>query len=160
MHQLSILIKNPLIVIIHNILPLKHCQNNPYPPGVPKKYVAMMPPALPVSPEHLNTIVNPKESSQICSHGPSCTAYPGTHFGFSSMVKGFGDRPKRGLRAVPGNRLLLESDSPHLPDVAGSINHPAHLFRVAEEVAQVRGQSPLDILRAGIANGQALYRRK
>ena len=31
---------------------------------------------------------------------------------------------------------------------------------VAEEVAQVRGQSPLDILRAGIANGQALYRRK
>ena len=73
MHQLSILIKNPLIVIIHNILPLKHCQNNPYPPGVPKKYVAMMPPALPVSPEYLNTTVNPKESSQICSHGPSCT---------------------------------------------------------------------------------------
>jgi hypothetical protein len=69
MHQLSILIKNPLIVIIHNILPLKHCQNNPYPPGVPKKYVAMMPPALPVSPEYLNTTVNPKESSQICSHG-------------------------------------------------------------------------------------------
>jgi Tat protein secretion system quality control protein TatD with DNase activity len=54
----------------------------------------------------------------------------------------------------------LESDSPHLPDVAGSINHPAHFFRVAEEVARVRGQSPLDILRAGIANGQALYRRK
>jgi Tat protein secretion system quality control protein TatD with DNase activity len=54
----------------------------------------------------------------------------------------------------------LESDSPHLPDVAGSINHPAHLFRVAEEVARVRGQSPLNILRAGIANGQALYRRK
>jgi hypothetical protein len=134
----------PLIVIIHNILPLKHCQNNPYPPGVPKKYVAMMPPALPVSPKYLNTTVNPKESPQICSR----------------MVKGFGDRPKRGLRAVPGNRLLLESDSPHLPDVAGSINHPAHLFRVAEEVAQVRGQSPLDILRAGIANGQALYRRK
>jgi Tat protein secretion system quality control protein TatD with DNase activity len=76
------------------------------------------------------------------------------------MVKGFGDRQRGGLKAVPGNRLLLESDSPHLPDVAGSINHPAHFFRVAEEVARVRGQSPLDILRAGIANGQALYRRK
>jgi hypothetical protein len=34
----------------------------------------------------------------------------------------------------PGNKLLLESDSPHLHDVAGSVNHPAHLFRVAEEV--------------------------
>jgi hypothetical protein len=33
----------------------------------------MMPPAPPVSPEYLNTTVNPKESSQICSHGPSCT---------------------------------------------------------------------------------------
>ena len=32
--------------------------------------------------------------------------------------------------------------------MAGSINHPAHLFRVAEEVARVRGQSPLDVLRA------------
>jgi Tat protein secretion system quality control protein TatD with DNase activity len=33
------------------------------------------------------------------------------------MVKGFGDRQRRGLRAVPGDRLLLESDSPHLSDV-------------------------------------------
>jgi Tat protein secretion system quality control protein TatD with DNase activity len=101
-----------------------------------------------------------------CFNGDEATvklwsdAYPGTYFGFSSMVKGFGDRHRRGLKAVPGNRLLLESDSPHLPDVADFINHPAHLFRVAEEVARVRGQSPLDILRAGIANGQALYRRE
>jgi TatD DNase family protein len=115
----------------------------------------------------LDKVPNTLQSIHLhCFNGDEATvklwsdAYPGTHFGFSSMVKGFGDRPKRGLRAVPGNRLLLESDSPHLPDVAGSINHPAHLFRVAEEVAQVRGQSPLDILRAGIANGQALYRRK
>jgi hypothetical protein len=64
------------------------------------------------------------------------------------MVKGFGERQRRRLKGIPGNRLLLESDSPHLPDVAGSINHPAHLFRVAEEVARVRGQSPLDVLRA------------
>jgi Tat protein secretion system quality control protein TatD with DNase activity len=87
-------------------------------------------------------------------------SYPGTYFGFSSMVKGFGDRQRRALKAVPGNRLLLESDSPHLPDVAGSVNHPAHLFRVAEEVARVRDQSPLDVLRASLANGRTLYRRK
>jgi TatD DNase family protein len=99
-----------------------------------------------------------------CFNGDDATvklwsdAYPGTYFGFSSMVKGFGDRQR--LKAIPGNRLLLESDSPHLPDVAGSINYPAHLFRVAEEVARVRGQSPLDVLRAGIANGQSLSLRK
>ena len=101
-----------------------------------------------------------------CFNGDSVTvklwsdAYPGTYFGFSSMVKGFGDRQRRGLKAFPGNRLLLESDSPHLPDVAGSVNHPAHLFRVAEEVARVRDQSPLDVLRAGLVNGRTLYRRK
>jgi len=65
-----------------------------------------------------------------------------------------------GLQAVPGTRLLLESDSPHLPVVAGSVNHPNHLWRVAEEVARVRDQSPWEVLRAGLANGRALYRRK
>jgi Tat protein secretion system quality control protein TatD with DNase activity len=58
------------------------------------------------------------------------------------LVKGFGERQRLGLKSVPGNRLLLESNSPHLPDVAGSVNHPARLFRVAEEVAPVRDQSP------------------
>ena len=49
---------------------------------------------------------------------------------------------------------------PHLPDVVESVNHPAHLFRVAEEVARVRDQSALDVLRAGCAIGRTLYRRK
>jgi Tat protein secretion system quality control protein TatD with DNase activity len=112
-------------------------------------------------------VPNTLQSIQFhCFNGDSVTvdlwsdAYPGTYFGFASMVKGFGDRERRGLKAVPGNRLLLESDSPHLSDVAGSVNHPAYLFRVAEEVARVRDQSPLDVLRKGIANGRTLYRRK
>ena len=87
-------------------------------------------------------------------------SYPETYFGFTLTVKGFHESQKRGLRAVPGTRLLLESDAPHLPDVVGSINHPAHMFRVAEEVAWVRDQSPRDVLRAGRANRGALYRRK
>jgi hypothetical protein len=44
--------------------------------------------------------------------------------------------------------------------VVESVNHPAHLFRVAEEVARVRDQSALDVLRAGCAIGRTLYRRK
>ena len=39
-------------------------------------------------------------------------AYPGTYFGFTMLVKGFGERQRLGLRSVPGTRLLLESDSP------------------------------------------------
>ena len=101
-----------------------------------------------------------------CFHGNSVTvklwlnSYPGTYFGFTMKMKRFEDRQRLGLKSVPGNRFLLEFDSPRLPEVAGSVNHPAHLFRVAEEVAQVRNQSPLDVLRAGLANERTLYRRK
>ena len=75
-------------------------------------------------------------------------------------MKVFEESQKRGLRAVPGTRYFLESDSPHFPDVAGSINHPTLLLKVVEEVARVRDQSPKDVLRAGLDNGRALYRRK
>ena len=68
-----------------------------------------------------------------CFNGDSVTvklwsdAYPGTYFGFSSMVKGFGDRQRRELKADPGNRLLLESDSP--PSArCGRICKPPGLF--------------------------------
>ena len=87
-------------------------------------------------------------------------SYPETYFGFTMTVKGFEEGQKRGLKALLGTRLLLESVSPHLPDVAGSVNHPARLFRVAEEIARVRDQSPRDIRRAGLVNGRSLYRRK
>jgi Tat protein secretion system quality control protein TatD with DNase activity len=75
-------------------------------------------------------------------------------------LKGFGERQRQGLKSVPGNRLLLESDSPNLPDVAGSVDHPARLFRVAEEFALVRDQSPGDVLRTDLTNGQNLYWRR
>ena len=64
-------------------------------------------------------VINSLQSIHLhCFNGDEATvklwsdAYPGTYFGFSSMVKGFGDRQRRGLKAAPGNRLLLESDTP------------------------------------------------
>ena len=53
-----------------------------------------------------------------CFHGDSVTvklwlnSYAGTYFGFTMMVKGFGERQRLGLKSVPCNRLLLESKSP------------------------------------------------
>jgi len=115
----------------------------------------------------LEKVPNSRQGIHLhCFDGDSVTvklwldSYPETYFGFTMTVKGFGEGQRLGLKSVPSHRLLLESDSPHLPDVAGSVNHPGRLFRVAEEVARVRDQSPWDVLRAGLANGRSLYRRK
>jgi hypothetical protein len=52
-------------------------------------------------------VPNTLQSIQFhCFNGDSVTvnlwsdAYPETYFGFASMVKGFGDRERRGLKAV------------------------------------------------------------
>ena len=86
-------------------------------------------------------------------------SYPETYFGFYLLAKRCDEGQRQGIRAVPEDRLLLETDSPHLADAAASINHPAHLFRVAEVVAEARSAQARDILAAGVANGRALYLR-
>jgi hypothetical protein len=62
-----------------------------------------------------------------CFHGDSVTvklwlnSYPGTYFGFTMKMKGFGDRQRLGLKSVPGNRFLLEFDPPRLPESLGEL---------------------------------------
>jgi Tat protein secretion system quality control protein TatD with DNase activity len=91
----------------------------------------------------LDKVPNTLQSIHLhCFNGDEATvklwadAYPGTYFGFSSMVKGFGDRQRRGLKAVPGNRLLLESDK-YLAEQISPLDQPKVKY-LAEQI------SPLD----------------
>jgi TatD DNase family protein len=54
---------------------------------------------------------------------------------------------RQAARLVPSNRLLTETDSPYLAPVPlrGKRNEPAHVVRVTEKLAEVRGE-PLDLL--------------
>ncbi len=63
------------------------------------------------------------------------------------------------LRAVPGDRLLIETDSPYLAPVPhrGKRNEPAWVARVAEVVAQLRGESLETVAMATTANARTLY---
>ncbi|GFO30241.1 tatd family mg-dependent DNAse [Plakobranchus ocellatus] len=84
------------------------------------------------------------------------------------LLRGFADpsRPlffeehqKQGLRAVPVDRLLLETDSPNLPTVGRGVgNTPHHVGDVAMLVSQVRQQPVLDVIELVNANLKRLFR--
>jgi TatD DNase family protein len=70
------------------------------------------------------------------------------------------DALRDAVRAVPLDRLLIETDAPFLAPVPhrGKRNEPAHVRLVAETVAAVRGE-PFDAVAAATtANALRLFR--
>jgi TatD DNase family protein len=63
-------------------------------------------------------------------------------------------------RAVPLDRLLIETDSPFLapPPHRGKRNEPAFVADVARKVAELRGTTPDEIGAAALANFKRLFR--
>jgi TatD DNase family protein len=63
------------------------------------------------------------------------------------------------LRAVPGDRLLAETDSPYLAPVPfrGKRNEPAHVARVVEAVAGLLDLEPAEVARRTTANACRFY---
>jgi TatD DNase family protein len=64
------------------------------------------------------------------------------------------------LRAVPGDRLLVETDSPYLAPVPhrGKRNEPAHVVFTARHIAELRGEDPQVLAAATVRNTRAFYR--
>ena len=73
----------------------------------------------------------------------------GWHISFTGLVTFRNFRGQDALRAVPRNRLMIETDSPYLAPVPhrGKRNEPAYVARVRDGVAAVRGESPDDVER-------------
>lgn len=63
------------------------------------------------------------------------------------------------LRAVPRDRLLIETDSPYLAPVPvrGKRNEPAHVRFVCRGVAQWRGETEEEVARFTAANAERLF---
>jgi TatD DNase family protein len=66
---------------------------------------------------------------------------------------------KEVARLVPIDRLLIETDSPFLAPVPhrGRRNEPAHVTRVAEVIAELRGTTPEAIGAASLDNFRRLF---
>lgn len=67
--------------------------------------------------------------------------------------------PKEVAALVPGNRLLIETDSPYLSPVPfrGKDNVPGHLPATAREVARLRGMDIEDLSRLVSQNASRLF---
>jgi TatD DNase family protein len=66
---------------------------------------------------------------------------------------------KEVAKIVPPDRLLIETDSPFLAPVPhrGKRNEPAHVTRVAEVIAELRGMTADAIASATHANHARLF---
>ena len=82
----------------------------------------------------------------------------GLHLSVSGAVGRLrSERALRGVRAIPDERLLLETDAPDQAMEKGQRSEPADLILVAERVAKVRGCTSEEILRHSAANYARLF---
>jgi len=84
----------------------------------------------------------------------------GYHIGFSGILTFKKAGALRDVaKAVPDDRLLIETDSPYLaPEpYRGRRNEPAFVVRVAEALAEVRGCSTAELAALTSANARALF---
>jgi TatD DNase family protein len=100
-----------------------------------------------------------------CFTGGPSLARAGLELGFYISLSGIITFPKAAelretVRAVPLDRVLIETDSPFLAPVPyrGKRNEPAHVARVAEALGELHGISAGEVCRRAAANFHALFR--
>lgn len=84
----------------------------------------------------------------------------GLHISFSGVVTyPRNDANREAARAVPADRLLVETDCPFLAPQSrrGRRNEPAHVVEVLERVAEVRGEDAAALARTTSANAARLF---
>jgi TatD DNase family protein len=62
--------------------------------------------------------------------------------------------------AIPLERIVLETDCPYMAPTPfrGKRNDPGYLYRMAEQLAQIRGRTVEEIHEITVENGKRLYR--
>jgi TatD DNase family protein len=85
----------------------------------------------------------------------------GLHISFSGVITFKSAEPIReAARAVPLDRVLVETDCPFLAPVPmrGRRNEPAYVVHTAERLAELRGLEPAELAATTTANARRLFR--
>jgi TatD DNase family protein len=85
----------------------------------------------------------------------------GWYASFSGMVTFRNFTGQDALCAVPGDRILVETDAPYLAPVPlrGRTNEPAFVVHTARRAAEMRGEDPETFAAATLANTRRFYAR-
>jgi len=84
----------------------------------------------------------------------------GGYCGFTGMITfRRAENVREALRAVPDDRLLIETDSPYLAPVPhrGKKNHPGYLVLIAQTAASLRGMSTEELAALTTLNARNLF---
>ena len=87
----------------------------------------------------------------------------GFFISFSGIVSFNNAGPLREVaKLVPEDRLLIETDCPYLTPkpFRGKVNEPAYVARVAEVLAEARGQDAAALAAATFANAGRIFQRE
>jgi len=100
-----------------------------------------------------------------CFDGGPADLEPWLTWGFAISFSGIVTYPKRddlrtAARAVPADRVVVETDAPFLAPVPkrGRANEPAFLLHTAEAVAAARGEPFAEFAARSTANARRLFR--
>ncbi|MCU7901932.1 MAG: TatD family hydrolase [Candidatus Thiodiazotropha sp. (ex Lucinoma aequizonata)] len=83
--------------------------------------------------------------------------FSNVYFGFTGLVRHFQEVERDGLRRVPQDRLLLETDGPYFKPFGFAANAPHLLGYVAEEVSRVLGTTTAQVIDSSNRNATRLY---
>ena len=89
-----------------------------------------------------------------------CSSDLGWYISFSGVVTfKNAERVREAVRAVPADRLLIETDCPYLSPVPhrGEINHSGYLVYTAAAVAAARGISAEQAAKLTAENARRLF---
>lgn len=99
-----------------------------------------------------------------CFTGDAAMARRALEIGFYLSFAGIvtfprADELREAARTVPADRLLVETDSPYLAPVPfrGKRNEPAYVVRVAQSLAETRGEDPAVLAKQTSDNFVALF---
>ena len=84
-------------------------------------------------------------------------AFPHCYFSFGRGVTTFSGPQQEALRAVPRNRLLLETDAPYFSGRGQTPHTPAYIGEVAALVAQIRREPLVEVMAFTRTNALRLY---